>query len=592
MKKGKVLFLCTHNSARSQIAEAFAKNIAGKEVHISSAGTVATEIHPMAKTVLDELGIDYKGRHSKTIDELDQKDFNLVITLCDNARESCPVFPGAPAMVHWSLEDPASFTGTEKKKKQKFMDTALEIKGLVSDLFNRGYFAAFLNMGQIRENIVNSLNEGILAHDLNRKIFFFSEGAERITGIKKDEIIGKDCHEIFAPHLCSENCSFCDGDKTDDFNRKQYSSVMLNKHGERKDLEVSVAQLKNETGKIIGVVASFTDHTDLKNLVRELKEEHGFRGIIGQDFKMQRLYELIRDLAQCDFPVVLSGESGTGKEIVARAIHDESPRKDNLFVPINCGALPEGTLESELFGHVKGAFTGAIRDKKGRFELADGGTIFLDEVGELSQAIQVKLLRVLQENTFEPVGSEKTKKVDVRIISASNKNLRDLVKKEKFRDDLFYRLSVVPVELPPLRERRNDIPILAGHFLDQVLKKIGRESLQLSDEVLSIMMSYSWPGNVRQLQNAIQFITIKCHDSVVLPEHLPPEIMESASSYPTHQYTSEEPGKVGRKPKLNKDVVIQTLQKTGGNKAKAARILGVGRATLYNFLKDNPQVSI
>lgn len=240
-----------------------------------------------------------------------------------------------------------------------------------------------------------------------------------------------------------------------------------------------------------------------------------------------------------------------------------------------------------MFGHVKGAFTGAIRDKKGRFELADGGTIFLDEVAELSQTIQVKLLRVLQEGTFEPVGSEKTKKVQVRIISATNKDLKELTRKGAFREDLFYRLVVVPIELPPLRDRRNDIPLLVENFLQSIVSKLNREKMVISKEALSIFMSYSWPGNVRQLQNAIQYTMIKCHGTTIQPEHLPPEINGSMSSFTFTQVHTGQPGKVGRKPKLSEKSVSMALEKAGGNKAKAARMLGVGRATLYNFLKDN-----
>lgn len=590
MQDKNILFLCKHNSARSQIAEGFAKQFAPPEVSVASAGTVATEVNPLVMKVMNELGVDISGQYSKTIADLGKQRFDLVITLCNEARASCPVFPGAPAMIHWPLKDPSTFTGTDAEIKKKVMDIALDIKDMVFTLFKRGFFYAYVQQKENLENILNCLSEGVIAHDLNRKIFFFSRGAERITGFKESEVLGKDCHKIFAPSLCGENCSFCEGCDVTKIDKKQYTTIFLNAYGVRKEFDMSVVPMKNEQSEPIGVVASFTDRTTLKTLERQLEGEQEFWGIIGQDHKMQRIYETIRDLGQCDFPVVITGESGTGKELVARAIHSESPRKNNMFVPINCGALPEGTLESELFGHVRGAFTGAIRDKKGRFELADGGTLFLDEVAELSRAMQVKLLRVLQEGIFEPVGSEKSKQVDVRIISATNKDLKDLVKKETFRDDLYYRLAVVPMEMPPLRERRNDIPILAQSFLSEISNKLGKKEMAFSDDTLSIFMSYSWPGNVRQLQNAIQYTMIKCRGNKILPQHLPPEITDTVVSYGEKGDAEERKGKVGRKPKLTEESVKMSLIKAGGNKAKAARVLGVGRATLYNFINENPHI--
>ena len=295
---------------------------------------------------------------------------------------------------------------------------------------------------------------------------------------------------------------------------------------------------------------------------------------------MLELFETITEVAEIGAPVLIRGESGTGKELVAAAIHNEGPRAGRLFVPVNCSALPEGLLESELFGHVRGAFTGAIRDKKGRFELADGGTIFLDEVGDLSPATQAKLLRVLQEGTFERVGGEQTIRVDVRVISATNKELRQEVAAGRFRDDLFYRLCVIPISLPPLRERRNDIPLLAEHILEQALVKEDRDEVALSPEVLDAMIDYSWPGNVRELQNAIQYALVKCKGSVLQREHLPPTVSG------TRAVAGGRP-KRRRKRKLSADVVQRALRETGGNKVAAARRLGVSRATLYRFLNES-----
>jgi len=343
-------------------------------------------------------------------------------------------------------------------------------------------------------------------------------------------------------------------------------------------LLISAAPVQFEGEKYAIVIIE--DITELNHLRRRLKEEQSFAGIIGRDAKMQELFETIREVAQANVPVLIQGESGTGKELVAAAIHNESPRADKQFVPVNCGALPDGLLESELFGHVKGAFTGAIRDKKGRFELADGGTIFLDEVGDLSPAMQVKLLRVLQEGTFEPVGSEKTIKVDVRVISATNKDLRQEMKAKRFREDLFYRLCVVPITLPPLRERRNDIPLLVEHFLRRACEQSGRQVPMVSDEAISILMDYDWPGNVRELQNALQFALIKCRGDIILPDHLPPTVTQGRSV--------ETPIRARRR-KLDIQTVSEALKKTNGNKVRAAKLLGVSRATLYRFLTSQEE---
>jgi transcriptional regulator with PAS, ATPase and Fis domain len=320
--------------------------------------------------------------------------------------------------------------------------------------------------------------------------------------------------------------------------------------------------------------------TELSRLRHRLKTEQSFAGIIGSDVRMQELFETMREVAEVDVTVLIQGESGTGKELVAAAIHNEGPRANKPFVPVNCGALPEGLLESELFGHVKGSFTGALRDKKGRFELAHGGTLFLDEVADLTKVVQAKLLRVLQEGTFERVGDEKTISSDVRIISAANRDLKREVEKGNFRDDLYYRINVVPIYMPPLRERKNDIPLLIDHFLDRIVNDENQNPPDISDDAMSLMMGYHWPGNVRELENAIQFAIVKCKGREILPDDLPIELRKYKKPI----------SKRGPSKKLDIDAVKEALVKTGGNKAKAAKILGVGRATLYRFLANYPEL--
>jgi PAS domain S-box-containing protein len=327
-----------------------------------------------------------------------------------------------------------------------------------------------------------------------------------------------------------------------------------------------------------------SDVTELTRLRRKVSARQGITGMVGRDPAMLELGDSIRELAGEDVPVLILGESGTGKELVASAIHKEGPRAAKSFIAINCGALPDTLLETELFGHVKGSFTGAHRDKKGRFELADGGSIFLDEVGDLSHAMQVKLLRVLQEGTFEKVGAETSCKVDVRVISASNKDLKREVAARRFREDLYYRLSVVPLTIPPLRERLTDIPLLAAHIVEEEARRSDRRhdparpprNVTIARETLALLIAHRWPGNIRELQNVLRFALIKCKGKVILPQHLPP-------SFGT-------PGRdsgcrlKGRKPKISADAAVQALKKAGGHPGEAARGLGVSRATLYRHL--------
>ncbi len=347
----------------------------------------------------------------------------------------------------------------------------------------------------------------------------------------------------------------------------------------------------------------------VQDITAQMVSEDGFRGIISRDARMQETFDTIRELAQHKVPVLIQGESGTGKELVARAIHDEGPRATAPFVPVNCGALPEGLLESELFGHVRGAFTGAIKDKKGRFELADGGTLFLDEVADLPKMLQVKLLRALQEGTFERVGGEKTIQVDVRLISAANVSLAQAVQKGDFREDLYYRLKVVPIELPALRERKTDIALLTQHFMEKASKE-GYRTEGLSKAALAQMMDYAWPGNVRELQSMVHYALIKAKGETIRPRHLPAELHAVAaprSPFDTGQERSvaaagldAEPGpadlaaetfsslRAGRRNKLDELAVRAALKAANGNKVRAAKLLGVGRATLYRFLSKHP----
>ncbi len=431
--------------------------------------------------------------------------------------------------------------------------------------------------------ILDNLKEGVIAHDLQRRIFFFNRQAEIITGFRREEILGRDCHEAFGIPFCGERCSFCDNTPPAPGapEVKEYTLNITTKNCESRRLEMTVTLMRDRSGDFVGVLALFRDITDELRLMMQTGNLTRFSNIVGRDAKMLQVFQQISDVAAYDYPVHIFGDTGTGKELVATAIHNEGHRAGTPFVPINCGALPEGLIESELFGHVKGAFSGAIRDKKGRFELADGGTIFLDEVAELSKNMQVKLLRFLQEGQFERVGGEKTLSVSVKVISATNKDLKEEVRRGRFREDLYYRLSVIPIFIPPLRERKTDIPLLASHFMQEAALKHGQSPFRIAKEVMALMLDYPWPGNVRELQNAIQFAFVKSNGRMLVVDDLPMEIKGQRESLPRR----------GPVRKLEIRTVNAALKKAGGNKSRAARLLGVGRATLYRFLNAHPEVA-
>ncbi|MEA2084807.1 MAG: sigma 54-interacting transcriptional regulator [Thermodesulfobacteriota bacterium] len=425
------------------------------------------------------------------------------------------------------------------------------------------------------EHIFDNLSEGVMAHDNNRRIWFFNRAAEKTTGYRREEILGRDCHEIFNGPFCGGNCGFKEGVPSGSPFTRHYPLNILARNGESRRIEMTVNSTIDASGNPSGVIASWRDMTDLTRLRIQAGDITEFAGLIGRDPSMLQIYDQIRDLAVTDYPVQIYGETGTGKELVATAIHKESRRDGGPFVPVNCAALPDGILESELFGHVKGAFTGAVRDKKGRFDLARGGTLFLDEVAEMPMALQAKLLRVLEDGKFERVGGERTITADVRIVSATNRDLKEEVRKGRFRQDLYYRIKVVPIDLPPLKKRKSDIPLLVDHFFSRAEDE-GHVSAGISAEAMAILTDYPWPGNVRELQNVIRFALVKCKGRVIQPNDLVMELKE----WRIKRFSR------GPSRKLTTEAVKAALVKSGGNKAKAARILGVGRATLYRFLAD------
>jgi PAS domain S-box-containing protein len=496
--------------------------------------------------------------------------YDLLISLGAPDGMICPDLPGLPPVLTWELaEIPAS-------------DLPGELRRRIDALLNHGYLEALLAGRRTGELVLDNLQEGIIAHDLNRRIFFFNQAAERITGYRREEVVGRDCHLVFPGNFCGGKCSFCRGDCAPDLPDKPYSLGFRSRDGGDLHLEMNLTAITAPGGEVRGVVASFRDLSREVELAGRLGEIAQFAGIIGRDPKMQEMYQTIRELADSRVPVLITGESGTGKELVAAAVHSEGARAGKLFVPVNCGALPENLLESELFGHVRGAFTGAIRDKKGRFELADGGTIFLDEIGDISLAMQVKLLRVLQNGTFHRVGGEELVRVDVRVVSATHKDLQAEIAAGRFREDLFYRLCVVPVHLPPLRERLTDIPLLVRHFIKLIAREEKRAELTLAPETMDIFLTHAWPGNIRELQNVIRYLLVRCREEVARPQHLPETLLTAAAIPRTGPRTRQ-------RLRLTVAMVESTLAKTGGNRLQAAKLLGVGRATLYRFLDQHSE---
>ena len=426
--------------------------------------------------------------------------------------------------------------------------------------------------------ILESISDGVFTINLDWEITYFNRAAEEITGVKRKHALGKLCWEVFRSNMCETNCALKQTLKTNQpiINKTAY---IINAQGEKIPISLSTAVLKDEQGKIIGGAETFRDLRELEQLKQTLSKQFKLGELVSRSPLMQQIFETLPTIAKSDAPVLILGETGTGKELLAKTIHTSSQRKKRPFVAINCAALPEQLLETELFGYKKGAFTGAYQDKPGRFQLANKGTIFLDEIGDMELNLQAKLLRVLQEKTIEPIGGTQTLSIDVRIIAATNKDLSKLINEKKFREDLYYRLNVIKITLPPLRKRKEDIPLLADFFLSKFNHLHHKNILHISPEVISAFLNYDWPGNIRELENVIERAVILAKTQEITLQDLPEEL-SLFHPPPTSNHLLK-----ANKQELEKNLLIQTLQKYANNKTKAAQALGIHKTTLYRKLK-------
>lgn len=424
--------------------------------------------------------------------------------------------------------------------------------------------------------IFRSVKDAIITVDTDLRVIEANQAAQTICGLDTKQIIGKiftdvsnrcdnACHEVLLETLKRKSSI------------KGYQVECGNPQRPSQKSDLSCSPLMDKNGKFMGAVLVIRDITRLNELERELAERSRFQKIIGKSRPMRELYKLMEDLADLETTVLITGDSGTGKELVAKALHNIGNRAFKPFVTVNCSALAESLLESELFGHIKGAFTGAVKDARGRFETAEGGTIHLDEIGDISARIQLKLLRVLQEKEFERVGDSATMKADVRIVASTNKNLKQKVMNGEFREDLYYRLKVVEIQLPPLRDRLEDVPLLVDHFIQKFNKVFGKQVVKLDDKALGVFMEYHWPGNIRELEHTIEHAFVLCHDNAIRLRHIPADIRELSV-----------PGKVSvrRAPEMDRGDIEAILKQTDWNVAKSARLLGIGRRTLYRRISQ------
>ncbi len=435
-----------------------------------------------------------------------------------------------------------------------------------------------VNGGTSTSSILESISDGVFTVDREWKVTSFNRSAETITGIPREEAIGRRCSDVFRSSLCGEGCPL---HQTLRDGRPQIgkSAFFVSSEGDRIPISISTAVLRDEKGEIVGGAETFRDLSEVEALYQELEERYTLGDLVSHSPRMRQLFEILPAIAASPSNVLILGETGTGKEVMARAVHEHSLHSDGPFVAVNCGALPDSLLESELFGYKAGAFTGANKDKPGRFALAKGGTLFLDEIGEITPALQVRLLRVLQERIYDPLGSVESEKADVRVIAATNRDLSAMVKSGEFREDLFYRINIARLELPPLRDRKEDVPVLVNRFIDKFNTLMRKHIQGVAPEALSFLIAYEWPGNIRELENTIERAFIICNEDMIDISHLPPELRVGVKG--------EAPAVEMKSAHRILDVqaIQSALEKNNYNRLAAARELGIHKTTLFRKIK-------
>ncbi|MDW7772017.1 MAG: sigma 54-interacting transcriptional regulator [Desulfobulbaceae bacterium] len=531
-------------------------------IKINSKGHIVS----VTKRAEDMIGIPAEeliGMHAADI--FSRVEFTDMLSLCSQAREGK------------ALGNHVLIRSDKKTNGNSFLMTILP---LTNDDHTPSGALFYLEEPSFAQQILNSMGDGVFTVDRNWKITSFNRAAEKITGRTADRVLGRSCGDVFQSSICGRSCTIAESLYSGK-NVTNRSITIVNSSGDKIPVSISAAPLADQDGNIIGGVQTFRDLRALAAMPKQLNRKYRFNEIVSKSKAMQRLFTILPDVAASPSTVMIYGESGTGKELFATALYNISDRRDKPFVVLNCGALPESLLESELFGYKAGAFTDARKDKPGRLAAADGGTLFLDEIGDIPTSVQVKLLRVLQEKVYEPLGSNTSVNIDVRIMTATNHDLKTLVTEGRFREDLYYRLNVVKIHLPPLRDRKEDIPLLIDQFVQEFSAQFGKDIVGISSPALNVLMRHDFPGNIRELKNIIEYAFILCEGGYIQQEHLPDPFNRTNGLSRTESMLPESgPERLMTLDEIERQAIYHALENNLWKKNAACRELGISKDTL------------